>query len=113
MTNDKLALSKLFKKPHVILVQKPYVIDAVHECSHPIDAKPEGETRELFRIDIDCLEHIRMDHSASTEFDPTRSLADSTTCSSANVATEVDLGARLHKREIGWPEPGSKIGPEH
>ena len=56
-------LRKLLQKPHIVLEQQPYIVERVHQPTHPIDAEAESEAGKLLRIHTDDAQHVWMNHS--------------------------------------------------
>src|SRR6185295_17156822 len=106
-------LRELFKESKVVLKQQSNVIDVVHQTGHPIDSQPECEPREFLRIDADLFQYVWMNHSASAQFNPTRTLAHSASGASADITTEVDFRRRLGEWKIRRAKPGSHARPKH
>src|SRR6266446_1098316 len=102
-------LGELFEEPDVVFEEQSNVVDVIHQSGHPIYAKSESETRELFGIDANLLEHIRVNHPASTELDPARALANAAPVPAAHVATEIHFGGGLGEREIRWPKARPQV----
>src|SRR5215510_3791959 len=107
------SLSKLLQKPDIVFEQESNIIDVIHQARHSIDSKTKGETGELFRINSHRLEHVRVNHTASTQLNPTRAFTYTTTSASAHVAAEIDFCRWLCKRKVRWPKSGPHIRTKH
>ena len=56
---------KLLQKPHIVLVKKSNVIDAVFKHGHPLNAHAESKTFIFtFRIS-NGIKNFRVDHAAT------------------------------------------------
>src|SRR5262245_27986496 len=106
-------LIELIEEPDVVLEEQSYVVYFVHQGRHAVDAKPERESGELFRIYTHTLEHVRMDHSAAAQLDPSGPLADSASRPAAHKTAEVELRGGLGERKVGGAESSSQPGTEH
>ena len=67
-----LGASKLFQKPHIVLVEFANVGDPVSPHAQSFDAQAKREAGDLFGIVADGPQHVRIDHSRSAELHPTR-----------------------------------------
>src|SRR6266404_601469 len=103
MTNNPL--SKLLQKPYITLKEQLNIIHTVLQNRNPFHAHAEGKSRNLCRIVIHKAVHIRIDHAAAQQLNPSAGLAvpaRTTVAYSLAVtenATDLDVGARLGKRE--------------
>src|SRR5215470_11342273 len=105
-------LPKLLQEPDVIFVQQSDVIHFVHQSAQSIQTQSEREAGELFGIDRDGAQHVRVDHSRPAHLDPAGAFADTTAPASALEAGVVDLRAWFDEREIGWAEACARFGAE-
>src|SRR5262249_51160383 len=103
-------LPKLLQEPDIIFVQQPDVIQPVHQRAQPIQSQSEGEAGEVFGIDRDGAQHVRVDHSRPAHLDPAGTFADATAPAAALEAGVIDLRARFYEREIGWAEARACFG---
>lgn len=101
---DEAAASTWFlelpQKPHVALKQHPQVGNVVFETRHALDTYTKGEARIDFRIDARIAQHVRIDHAAAQDLEPSRSLAEAATFAVTNAAAHVHFSRRLREREI-------------
>src|SRR5262245_25323967 len=105
-------LPKLLQEPDIIFVQQPDVIQLVHQRAQSIQPQSEREAGELFGIDRDGAQHVRVDHSRPAHLDPAGAFADATAPAAALEAGVIDLRARFDEREIRWAEARSRFGAE-
>src|SRR5215813_5733756 len=103
----KPILPKLLHK----LLQEPDII-FVHQRAQSIQTQSEREAGELFGIDRDGAQHVRVDHSRPAHLDPAGAFANTTAPASALEAGVVDLRAWFDEREIGWAEAYARFGAE-
>src|SRR5215813_4535185 len=103
----KPILPKLLHK----LLQEPDII-FVHQRAQSIQTQSEREAGELFGIDRDGAQHVRVDHSRPAHLDPAGAFADATATAAAFEAGVIDLRARFDEREIGWAEARACFGAE-
>src|ERR1017187_1789176 len=102
-TND--CLSKLLQEPHIALEEQLNIIHAILQNRNPLHAHAERESRNLRRVVIDEAVHIRIDHAAAQQLDPSAGLAVAArtaiarTFAVAENATDLHVGARLGKWE--------------
>src|SRR5215813_1837100 len=75
--------TKLLQEPDVIFVQQPDVIQPVFQRAQPIQSQSEREAGELFGIDRDGVQHVRVDHSRPAHLDPAGAFANTTAPASA------------------------------
>ena len=61
---------KLLQKPEIILVEEPDVVDPIPDHGDAFDPKAKGPARPDLRIIPDSLEHFRMHHAATGNFQP-------------------------------------------
>src|SRR5688572_8807875 len=106
-------LLKLLQEPHIILEQKPNIIEFVHQRAHSVDPESKREAGILLGIDANCTQHIWVDHARSSQLNPTRVLADPATTPLALETTEIKLGARLSEREIRRSKARDSVGTKH
>src|ERR1035437_8587336 len=98
-------LSKLLQEPHIALKEKLNIIHAVLQNGNPFHAHAEGESRNLRRIVVHESVHIRIDHAAAEQLDPSAGLAVAARTAVARAfavaedATDLHVGARLGKWE--------------
>src|SRR6266545_1785410 len=104
--------NKLLQEPDIIFVQQPDVIQLVHQRAQPIQSQSEREAGELFGIDRDGAQHVRVDHSRPAHLDPAGAFADATAPAAALEAGVIDLRARFDEREIGRAEARARFGAE-
>src|SRR5947209_4646278 len=62
------SLSKLFKKPNIILEQQSNIIELIDSGAGAIDAEAEGKAGKFFGIYICGPQDIRMHHAGATQF---------------------------------------------
>src|SRR5713226_1551225 len=104
-TNDRRLLPKLLQEPHIALEEKLNIIHAVLQNRNPFHAHAEGKSRNFCRIVIYKPIHIRIDHAAAQQFNPTAGLAVAARSAVAHAlaiaenATDLHVGARLGKRK--------------
>src|ERR1035437_1545790 len=72
-TND--CLSKLLQKPHIALEENLNIIHAILQNRNPPPAHAERNPRNLRRIVIDKAVHIRIDHAAAQQLNPSAGFA--------------------------------------
>src|ERR1019366_1910809 len=73
-----LTTSELFEEADVVVEVQAQVGDAVAQHGDPLDAHPEGEAGELFRVVAvlaDVLEDVRVDHPGAEDLEPAGPLA--------------------------------------
>src|SRR5258708_20514024 len=72
-TND--VLPKLLQEPHITLKEQLNIIHAVLQNRNPLHAHAEGKSRNFRGIVIYKPIHIRIDHTAAEQFNPSAGLA--------------------------------------
>src|ERR1700688_4465799 len=105
------ALSKLVQKPHIPLKKQLNIIHPILQQRDPVRAHAKRKSRDLSRvipIVFHKLKHIRIDHAASQNLNPSRLLArtarivTSSATAATNKARHKHLRARLGKRKKRW-----------
>src|ERR1051325_1640615 len=69
-------LVELFEEAHVVLEEEAYVVELVHEAAHAVYAEAEGEAGELFGVNSDGAQDVRVDHAGAAQLYPARALAE-------------------------------------
>ena len=90
---------KLLKKTLVVLEQKAYIAYLIARCGNAVDTYSERKARINVRVYAAAAKHVRVHHSRAQYFNPARSLADAAALTAALAARNVNLNARLCKRE--------------
>src|SRR5437763_11329270 len=106
------SLLKLFEEAHVVLEEEAYVVELVHEAAHAVYAEAEGEAGELFGIDVNGAQDVRVNHPRPAQFYPARPFAETTARAAALEAGVVGLHARLGERKIRGAEARARRGAE-
>src|ERR1700693_1890582 len=92
--------SKLFQEPKVEFVEEPDVVDVVLQHRHALDAESPRVAVPRGRVDPAVAEHLRMDHPASANLEPTLVAAALASHAVADPARHVELEAGLGEREV-------------
>src|SRR5882762_3508556 len=96
-------LPKLLQKPYITLKEQLNIIHAVLQNRNPFHAHAECKSRNFRRIVIYEAIHIRIDHAAAQQFNPSAGLAVAArsavtyALAIAENATDLHVGARLGK----------------
>src|SRR3990172_4007570 len=96
--------SELCQKTKIVFKVKPDIVDAVTKQSHSFDPHTEGIARVFFRVITDILQDVRMNHSRTSDLEPTIVLADRTSLLPAHETGNIHVCARFGKREECRPE---------
>src|ERR1700731_473884 len=104
-------LRELAQEADVVLEKDLNIVDAIFEHSGGVHARAEGEAAGFLGIVVHEAVDGGIDHACAEEFDPggafafrTGSATRGSSCSTAEGAGDVELDARLGKREIAGPE---------
>src|SRR3954447_13574647 len=89
----------LGEEADVVVEERLDRLDALAQHQHALEAEAEREPGVLLGVDADLQEHVRVDHPAATELDPTRLRADATARTVTEDAGDRELGRRLGERE--------------
>src|ERR1019366_9831062 len=98
-------LSKLLQEPHIALKEKLNIIHAILQNRNPLHAHAERKPRNLRRIVVHEAVHIRIDHAAAQQLNPSAGLAVAAGTAAARGfavpedANDLHVGARLSKWE--------------
>src|SRR5664280_1575385 len=105
---------ELRAEPHVSLDHLAHVLNPVTQHEGPFDTHAERETCIPIRVDATGLEHLGVDHPATTPLDPASAPTRAAVLvrAAADEAPEVQLGAGLGEREVGGPKSRLKVLPE-
>ena len=101
--------SKLRKKAQVVLEEETQIIYAITQHSQTLDAHAKGESRVALRIDPGHFEHPGVDHSATHNLEPPGMATNPAAVATAMYALNIDLSARLYKREVGRAKTNSEF----
>src|SRR5258708_8339611 len=106
-------MNPVYHKPHTPLKEQINTILSILQQSDPVRAHAKGKPRNfpgVIPVVLHKLEHIRVDHAASKNFNPSRLLARTARsivrpappAAAADKARYVHLRARLSKRQKRW-----------
>src|SRR4030095_2433781 len=112
--------AKLPQEPQIILEEQPNVIDTVFQHSDPLHTHPKSKSRNFFRIVTDKLEDRWIDHSCAKDFQPAAGLTYPAglarlmrSAAAADHALNIDLRARLGKREKTWSKSHARVSVKY
>src|SRR6266571_6546799 len=88
------------EEAHVVVEELAHVGDTVRAHRVPLDAHAEGEPRHLLGVVAYGAEHVRMDHAAAEQLDPSTAFARAAARALAVRTGDVQFGGRLGEREI-------------
>src|SRR6202795_1401501 len=96
-TND--LLPKLLQKPNITLKEQLNIIHAVLQNRNPFHAHAEGKSRNFCRIVIHEAVHIRIDHAAAQQLNPSAGLAVAARSAVAYALAIAENATDLHVRD--------------
>src|SRR5690606_18751678 len=96
---------ELPEEPHIVLEQGEQVVGAVTPHREALHAQAEGEAGVALRIDAAVAQHVRVDHAATQDLQPAHAAV-------RLLPGDVDLGARLHEREVAGAEAHLEVALE-
>src|SRR5580658_10396417 len=108
-------LCPLLQKPYIPRKEQLQIIHPILQQSNPVRAHTKGKPRNLLRVIavvLHKLEHIRIDHAASQDLNPSRLLArtagvfSSFATASADKARNIHLRTGLGERKERRPKTG-------
>src|ERR1700682_187033 len=91
---------KLFQEAQVGFVKQPDIVDVMLEHRHPLDAESPRVSIPLRWVDAAVAQHLRMNHPATADLQPTLVPAALAAHAVADSARHVELEARLRAREV-------------
>src|SRR5947207_13620356 len=90
---------ELFQEPQIVLEEQPDVVHLISEHRDAFDADTPGKSGKALGVVANRLEHRRVHHSASENFEPAGFLAERASGAVTGPATDVDFRARLRVRK--------------
>src|SRR6266481_1229886 len=78
---------ELFEKAQIALVKQAQIVNAIMQHRQTLYPQTESKTEILFTVNLDVLQHIRMNHATTADFQPT------------TIPAHINLGRRLGKRK--------------
>src|SRR6202020_1693199 len=89
------------QKPHIPVKEQLNIIHAILQQRDPIRAHAKRESRNFLRVIsviLHKLEHVRIDHAASQNLDPSRLLARTARIAPSPSTAAADEAAHIHLR---------------
>ena len=94
--------NKFVQEAGVVFGKHAEVADTVFQVGYSLYAHTEGITCVFVTVDAAGFEHVRVDHTATEDFDPAGVFAEATTFATADVAGNVHCGPGFGDREGAW-----------
>ena len=97
----------------IVLEVEAEVLDLPFEHGDALYTHSEGETGVLLGVDAAGFQDVGIHHAGTHDLQPAGALADIAALAAADVAADVNLGARLGEGEVGGTHTDLGVRPEH
>lgn len=104
---------ELAEETHIIFREHAQVLDLVLEIGDALDTHTESITGINVGIYAASFENIRINHTATENLDPSRTLAEGASLAPAYVATYIHLGRGFGEWEIRGTQTDFGLRAEH
>ena len=91
---------KHFEEPDIIFAEQTQVLYLILEVCDALDSHAKCISRICLAVNATQFKHVGVYHSATKNFNPTGVLAERTSFSATDVATNVHFGTGLSEWEI-------------
>lgn len=104
---------KFLEETDIVLGEHAQILDLIFQIGDSFDTHTQGEARIFLGIDAASVEHIRIHHAATEDFNPSGPFTERASFTTAKVARDIHLGRWLCKREIARAEAYLSLLTKH